>query len=259
MSASTSADAQRPPTRGPRPIVGTPAIAAVREAAKYVVDRAGALVVYGDHGTGRTTAVRAYLERQELPWHVIDLPPNPDELKITGLIYRAIVGPDHLPLREMQDDLVDALQAERRVIVLRHAERLTSRAAGQIQWLHDRPGAMWTLILIGDSDVGTAVRRDPLLAHTITSAVQVRPLTDRDLLRVVQSLDSLFMNADPRLLLAIDKQRCKGNLATWSRFLDCAQWLTAHHPDPTDPLRKLDKQLAQAALGHMTSLPKARK
>ena len=42
------------PAITPRPTVGTPAIAAIRESAGYVVYRAGALVVYGDHGTGRS-------------------------------------------------------------------------------------------------------------------------------------------------------------------------------------------------------------
>ena len=238
----------------------TPAVRAVRQTAKYVVPRAEAMVVYGPLGTGRSTAVHAYLEKQPLSWHLIDLPPSQNATRINTWLYRATIAHDDLPLRDMQDDLVDVLAQHPRVIVVRHAERLTAEAAGQLQWLHDRPGAQWSLILIGDTTVGTALQRDPLLAHAITGTVEVRPLTDIDLLPVLQGLHPLLLNADPRLLQAINNQVCKGNLAHWTRFLDRALWLTDRQPHGTATEGpRLDKHLAQAVIAQLPQTPPHRK
>jgi hypothetical protein len=245
--------------QGRRP-AATPAVHAVRQTAEYVVPRAEAMIVYGPLGTGRSTAVRAYLENQPLPWHLIDLPLSQNATRINTWLYRATVAHDDLPLRDMQDDLVDVLAQSPRVIVVRHAERLTAEAAGQLQWFHDRPGAQWSLILIGDTTVGSALQRDPLLAHAITGTVEVRPLTDRDLLPVLQGLHPLLLNADPRLLQAIDNQVCKGNLAYWTRFLDRALWLTDHQPQGTaTEAPRLDKHLAQAVIAQLPKSPPHRK
>ncbi|RYP86866.1 hypothetical protein EKO23_07790 [Nocardioides guangzhouensis] len=227
--------------------------------ADFVVPRGEAMVVYGALGTGRYTAVRSYLETQPLPWHLIDLPPNQNATKINTWLYRETITADVLPLRDMQDDLVEALAEQPRIVVVRHAERLTAEAAGQLQWLHDRPDATWALILIGDSTVGTALQRDPLLAHAITGTVEVRPLADRDMLRVLQDLHPLFLNADPRLLQAIDNQVCKGNLDRWVRFLDRALWLADHQPTDPDQAPRLDKPLAQAVIAQLTKTPPTRK
>ena len=73
---------------------------------------------------------------------------------------------------------VHALAAQERIIVVRNAERLTAEAAGQLQWLHLRPGKQFSLYLIGDTNVGAALHRDHLLYDDIATTVEIRPLVD---------------------------------------------------------------------------------
>lgn len=242
---------------GPAPKVqATPAVREVALTADYVLPRREVMVVHGGLGTGRTTAVKAHLESQLLPWHQIDLPPSQSSIKINSWLYRQIATKADLPLRDLQDDLVEALSEQDRIVVIRHAERLTNEAAGQLQWLHAHPDTRFAMILIGDEAVGLAVQRDPLLAHAVTGTVHVKPLTDRVLLRVLQGLHPMFLNADPALLTAIDAQVCHGNLSRWVKLHDRARWLSEH--DPAAPLGghpHLDKRLAQAAIASLPKLP----
>ncbi|MGB3763761.1 MAG: AAA family ATPase [Ornithinimicrobium sp.] len=243
-------------TDPPRPIQSTPAVRDVALTADFVLPRREVMVVHGALGTGRTTAVTAHLQSQQVPWHRIDLPPNQNAIKINTWLYRQIATKADLPLRDLQDDLVEALAEEDRIVVVRHAERLTAEAAGQLQWLHAHPDTRFALILIGDQSVGPAVQRDPLLVHAISGTVHVKALTDRALLRVLQGLHPLFLNADPQLLEAIDAQVCHGNLGRWTKLLDRVQWFSEHDPaTPVGGHPHLDKRLAQAAIASLPKLP----
>ncbi|WP_141014464.1 AAA family ATPase [Nocardioides sambongensis] len=251
-----------------RRLVATPAVKDVRQTAGYVIPRAEGMLVHGPIGTGRSTAVKAYLQEQALPWHWLDLSPGLSAKQLDTRLLRQVATDDvDLPQRDVQDDLVDALAAQPRILVIRHAERLTTEAAGELQWLHDRPDAAWSLILIGNETVGTAIHRDPLLANAITGTVRVGPLKDRNLLSTLQSLHPLFLTADPQLLIRIDDKVCHGNLGHWTRFLDRA--LALHHqhqaqhtalPDSLDNDHpRLDVPLAKATLQALRQLPQPRR
>ncbi|MCD4532507.1 hypothetical protein LRP67_00175 [Nocardioides sp. cx-169] len=256
MSAADLVDVASTDT-GPAPRVqATPSVRDVALTADFVVPRREVMLVHGALGTGRTTAVTAHLKSQPMPWHQVDLPPSQNAIKINTWLYRQVATKVDLPLRDLQDDLVEALSEQDRIVVVRHAERLTNEAAGQLQWLHAHPDTRFAMVLIGDESVGSAVQRDPLLAHAVTGTVQVKPLTDRVLLRVLQGLHPLFLNADPPLLSAIDAQVCHGNLGRWIKLLDRVRWLSEH--DPAAPLGghpHLDKRLAQAAIASLPKLP----
>lgn len=256
MSAVDLADVGSTDTGHATKVQATPAVREVALTADYVLPRREVMVVHGAIGTGRATAIRAHLESQPLPWHQVDLSPSQNAIKISTWLYRQVATKADLPLRDLQDDLVEALAEQDRIIVMRHAERLTNEAAGQLQWLHDHPDTRFALILIGDESVGRAVQRDPLLGHAVTGTVHVKPLTDHVLLRVLQGLHPLFLNADPALLTAIDAQVCHGNLARWIKLLDRAQWLCGHDPKaPVGGHRHLDKRLAQATIASLPKLP----
>lgn len=234
----------------------TPATAEVHNTASYVIPRQEAMLVHGALGTGRFTAVATYLRSQARPWCQIDLPPNQNAIKINTWLYRKIAADADLPLRDLQDDLVEALAEQDRIIVVRHAERLTNEAAGQVQWLHAHPQTRFAMILIGDDNVGHALQRDPLLAHAITGVVHVKALSGTDLLRVLQGLHPLLLNAEPALLTAIDGQVCHGNLDRWTKFLDRALWLAQRDPAaPVGGHSALDKRLAQATLASLPKVP----
>ncbi|WP_435771373.1 AAA family ATPase [Nocardioides sp. SYSU DS0651] len=234
----------------------TPALTEVRHTAEYVIPRNEVMLVHGAIGTGRSTAVSAYLATQRLASHQIDLPPSQNAIKINTWLYRQLAPNADLPLRDLQDDLIEALGEQDRIIVIRNVERLTSEAAGQLQWLHAHPHTRFAMILIGDEAVGDALRRDPLLAHAITGTVHVKPLTSGKLLDCLQGLHPLLRNAEPPLLTAIDDQVCHGNLARWTNFLHRALWL--YERDPSAPVGtppRLDKRLAQATIASLAKIP----
>jgi hypothetical protein len=203
-------------------IVPTPAFAAIADAAALVVPDNGIAVVYGEHGVGKRTALTAYLQRQPLPVVRLAMPPDQSSRDIVRWLHAAVIVDDDLPERDLQDDLSSALAAEPRIVVIEHADRLSAKAAGQLQWLHARPDHRWPLFLLGGPSTVTAVNRDPLLTGQVCATVAVRPLKGDQLIRVLQDSHQMLLGAGPDLLALIDRVACHGVLQRWARFLQHA-------------------------------------
>ena len=229
-------------------LVRTPALSRIEAAAALVVPHHEILVVHGEHGTGKNTAVDTYLAGQPHPVIDLELQPRQSSKDIVRWLHDRVVAADVLPERDLQDDLVEALAAEQRIVVVRHAHRLSAEAAGQLQWLHARPGHAWSLFLIGGPRTGAAISRDPLLRGAVTATVEVKPLKGDELLGVLQSMHPLFLGAGVELLTEIDSRVCHGLLRNWARFLQHAIHLrdlvTAHGSDA--PV--LDRRFAKAVV-----------
>jgi hypothetical protein len=203
-------------------LVRTPAFARIDRAAEFVVPRQEILLVHGANGTGKRTAVADYLARQPLAHVTLDLDPCRSGRQLVNALHDLVIAPDDLPLRDQQDDLVQALGEQDRIVVIHHAQRLTTEAAGQLQYLHARPNRRWALILVGDEGTSAVVGRDSLLLDDLAEEVAVTPLKGAELTGALQSMHMLFLGADPALLEEIDSRVCHGNLGRWSRFLQHA-------------------------------------
>jgi hypothetical protein len=231
-------------------LVSIRAVVNVHRAAEFVVPRHEVLVVHGAYGTGKATAVHAYLDHQPLPVTWLDMLPNQSARDLVRRLHDQVLNPEILSERDRQDDLVEALQQDR-IVVVRHAHRLSSEAAGMLQWLHARPAHAWTMVLVGGPPTGKAIALDPLLRGAVASTVEVKPLNGRELMDALQSMHPLLLGAGTELLSEIDSRVCHGLLGHWGRFLQHAIHLrdviTALRGDP--PV--LDRDLAKAVLADM--------
>lgn len=242
-------------------LVDTPACKRIATSAGFVVPDGQVCLIHGPVGTGKATALRRYLATQDLPVTWIDLPATFSTKELISWLYDDVAGyPDDLPVRDLQDDLVRALAQQQRIVVVRYADRLTKEAAGQLQWLHDRPGASWSLFLVGSPGTPETVQRDALLRGCIAQTVQVTPLRGRDLLTALGGIHPLLLGAGSELLTEIDAQVCHGLLSHWARFLHVALTVSARAVAAGHDAPVLDRKLAKATLSLMpTTMTEATK
>lgn len=149
-------------------IVRTPATQRIEDMAALVVPRHEIALIYGPHGTGKRTALNSWLAGQDLPVARVTLAGNESGRKLLSQLHDQVIAPDDLPERDLQDDLVEALADQPRIVVIEHTERLTAEAAGQLEWLHGRPGQQAAWILVGGPQAAKAIGKDPLLRHVRT-------------------------------------------------------------------------------------------
>jgi hypothetical protein len=241
-------------------VVRTPAFQQIEDTAALVVPRHEIAVVHGPHSTGKRTALRAYLAGQPLPVARVRLAGNESGRKLLQLLHDQVISPDSdLPERDLQDDLVEALSARARIVVVEHTERLTAEAAGQLEWLHGRDGQQASYFLLGGPQAAKAIGKDPLLWDAICSTVEITPLKDGDLLRALQGMHDLFLGAEADLLAEIDARVCRGVLGYWSRFLQHAIHLRDRLAAQGLDRPVLDRTFAKAVLQSMPATTLKRK
>jgi hypothetical protein len=187
-------------------VVRTPAFQQIEDTAALVVPRHEIAVVHGPHSTGKRTALRAYLAGQPLPVARVRLAGNESGRKLLQLLHDQVISPDSdLPERDLQDDLVEALSARPRIVVVEHTERLTAEAAGQLEWLHGRDGQQASYFLLGGPQAAKAIGKDPLLWDAICSTVEITPLKDDDLLRALHFLQHAIHLRDRLAAQGLDR------------------------------------------------------
>jgi hypothetical protein len=212
-----------PGLEGEATIVRTAVFAQVADRLAFTIAHRATMVVAGEHGTGKRVALLTCLAAQPVPYLVVPVPPAPSPKDMVRLLYGAVhQNRDVFALRDMQDELTDTLCGEPLVIVIDGAHRLTAQAAGQLHYLHARPGATWTLLLLGGPDTARIIATDANLRGDVLAAVAVEPLKGEDLLYAVRAMHQLFNMADEELLKIIDTKLCGGLLKNWARFLQIA-------------------------------------
>lgn len=221
----------------------------------------GTMVVAGADGAGKRFPLLTCLQEQPLPHHVVVLPATVSAKDMVQLIYEAVhANDDVFALRDMQDELIEALSGEPRIIVIDGAERLTRQAADQLHYLHGRANATWTLVLLGGPDTVRTITTSAALRGEVIAAVEILPLTGDELLHAVRGLHQLFLIPPDELIRAVDKQVCRGLLKNWARFLQAALYLRRLATDRGEVPPPLDVELTKAIVTLMPTLktPKRR-
>src|SRR5689334_12612101 len=99
--------------------VRTPVFEQIAEQLAFACAFHGAMVVAGDHGTGKRFALLTVLSEQGLPFHRVIVPPAATPKDIVRLMYEAVHQEDDVfALRDMQDDLIETLSGTPRIIVI---------------------------------------------------------------------------------------------------------------------------------------------
>jgi hypothetical protein len=159
---------------------------------------------------------------------------------------------DDYDLRSMQDDLIEGLNRQPHILVIDQAQELTTKAASQLQYLHDRPDTSWTLVLLGSDNLERASTTSARLRQDIMTVTEIRPLKNQDLIRALGAMHASFAISDPVLLKIIDQQACYGLLRRWGLFLQHALHLT----EATTTTPEIDETLARDVLSLMPTCPK---
>ncbi|WP_056920589.1 ATP-binding protein [Phycicoccus sp. Soil802] len=235
--------------------VRTPVFTQIADQLRFATTFHGAMVVAGDHGTGKRFALATVLSEQELPAHQVVVPPAASPKDLVRLMYEAVHQEDDVfALRDMQDELIDTLSGVPRILVIDGADQLTGQGAEQLHYLHARPQAAWTLVLLGPPETIRAVTVSAGLRGEIIATVEVKHLSGADLHTAVGSLHPIFLLAGADLITLIDQQVCKGRLKNWARFLQAALYVqrqeTAAGRDP----RPFDVDFTRDVIKHMPDL-----
>jgi hypothetical protein len=233
----------------------TPATRRIGESTDYVVPSAQVGCIIGPVGVGKSTALRAVLDRRGTPTTWIDLPAVYTAKELIQSIYLDVVGdPEEFDQRDLQDDLVVELAGSGRVVVIANGERLSKEAAGQLEWLHSR-SAGWGLYFVGLPTTLTRIATEPHLLAALVDTVELGPLSTTELHTVLPDIHDLFLGADRVLIDAIDKH-LKGNLGLWMKFLHRALHIRALAEQAGRPVPSLDVDLARATLKGITATVK---
>lgn len=234
----------------------TPATRRIGESSDYVVPASQVGCITGPVGVGKSTALRAVLDRRGTRTTWVDLPAVYSPKDLIEQLYVGVVGdPEDFPQRDLQDDLTIELAASNQVVVIGNAERLTKEAAGQLEWLHSRsPG--WAMYLVGLPETLKRIATEPHLKAALVDAVEIRPLSTTELHTVLPDIHDLFLAADRALIDGIDKH-LKGNLGLWMKFLHRALHIRTLAEQAGRTVPSLDVDLARAALNGITATIKA--
>jgi DNA transposition AAA+ family ATPase len=231
-------------------IVRTPAFDRIAAAVSLVTATGQTAVIHGQHGTGKRTATHAALATCGPPVHEIDLEPNMTSKDMVRRLHRAVIGHDDVSERDMQDDVIEALAATPRAVLIRRADRLTREASGQLHWLHENSGP-WPLLLLGGPSTGAALDREAYLRGSVLQTVEVEPLRDRALMDALQAMHPLLLGAGVGLLGQIDQAVCRGVLRHWTTFLRIALHIQTLAVHAGNPAPVLDLHLARATIAQL--------
>lgn len=183
----------------------------------------GIALLTGVRGIGkRTAAIQALEAHYGTQPLTIELPLAYTARDLVRWIHNDVtaVSADHgLPTRDLQDDTVELLKRTQRPIVIANSERLTREAAAHLQWLHQRSGSTWPLILIGNQAAYLAIEHDEIMAAAITETHHCKPLTGDEIVNAVRGMHKHLAFTHGDLILAIDSKVCHGSLAYWRMFI----------------------------------------
>lgn len=238
-------------------VVTLPAVHNIKPAVHLAAAYGQTVVVHGGHGTGKYTAVKMALATMNLPTIEFDLEPGMSSKAVVRRLHGALVGHDDVTERDLQDDVIEALAAAPRALIVRHADRLTREAAGQLNWLHQHPECRFPLILVGGPGMDRALRAEAHLAGTVVQTVEVKPLAGQDMLTAVQQLHLLLAGAGSELLTQIDKVTCHGVIRHWVTFLQVALFIRSAAIAAGRPAPVLSTELARATIHQMPATIKA--
>lgn len=227
----------------------------------FVVPRHGIVVVDGQIGVGKTVVTDYLANDHPQPVAIVTLPPRQSSRDIVRWLHRTICDgddSDELAERDIQDDLTERLR-EPHTIIIRNVQRLTTEAAGQLEWLHSHPDTNWTLLLEGGPGTTRAVQRDPLLGHRVSGHVTVPTLGERTLLDALQAMHPLFLSAQAELLLEIDAKACHGVIRNWARFLQISLHLRDQVIERGGAPPTVDRRFARAVLQQLPATPPPKK
>lgn len=133
-------------------------------------------VIYGDAGVGKTTAAKAYAERERLATYIVARPDCSGYTGVMWLVAKAF-GIRERITRNITDAFIERMQGSGRVLIVDEAQFLNNSALNQLRSLSDLCGI--GIVLIGneslyDKTLGKGVKDMDQLRSRVCIPVPVR-------------------------------------------------------------------------------------
>jgi DNA transposition AAA+ family ATPase len=200
--------------------------------------------IFGEPGTGKTTAITDFCAASGVPFVYISTAVLPQRKELYEEILLGSVGgfDEKAPARVLRRECEAVLKSSSWIVVVDDCHHLRNLWHQQLRGLHDQ--AEFCLLLVGTNDAADTLKRDGQLWSRVKVSMKFAPLSDDNLITTLRGMHPVLANTERNLLEEIDRRDCRGNLRAWSAVLDLALALVAN----TTGANRLSERVAAAIL-----------
>jgi type II secretory pathway predicted ATPase ExeA len=178
----------------------------------------GIMLVSGDPGLGKTTALQVLLPQTRIPARYVELRVAARGLSVMRSVVTALGGVPPTRGDELVEFACELVANRRLLLVVDEAHQMNLEAMQAFRYLWDRPDSDFGLVLSGKTFRGLRTKA-PELDSRVSRRVMFEPLKGGDLLSALRKLHPLLGGAPVDLLREIDRQYPKGELRLWVHLL----------------------------------------
>ncbi len=187
--------------------------------------------VFGGAGTGKTHALRYFLEHSSVTHAHLTVTPRPQQKEIFEDILLRLTGSfDNVPTRELRRRCISVLQELQPILVVDESQHLSYDWHQELRSMHD--AARFTHIIAGAEGTVRTLKRDAALWIRFCQKVYSTPLEGQELLNALHAFHPLLANTPDDLLLGLDAEDCHGVFRDWAHILLLAQPLAERSAQP---------------------------
>ncbi len=192
------------------------------------------VLIDGEGGCGKTTAVSALAAASSVPVVRAVVTPGATGVKVMEAVHTALTGNDAgLSQRQYENVLKRLLTTEPRVLFIDEAQNAGLPVLQTLRLLLEGAGAQFAFVLAGYK-VQEHVRKESQLRGWVGHVAMFAPLTPQStLVPTLTALHPAFDGVSPHLLMEVDRVYCRGRLREWAVVLE-----TCLDLQPSGPLTR---------------------
>lgn len=150
----------------------------------------------------------------------VELPGSTKGRGLAAALYKQITGldaPTKASLADLRRWVAEELRKRSYLIICDEAQHVSVEAMHLLRWLYDAPGSNLTVVFAG------MPKKDrpfpPEIQSRCITHIEIEPITDTDVVRLLREMHPLFDDMDARLIKAMNKRNALGEWRWWSKFL----------------------------------------
>jgi len=144
---------------------------------------------------------------------------------------------------EIAEEMLSVLAEKPRLVVIGEAQNLNRACFETLRYLHDNEQTVFALLFDGGDGCWEVLNKERMLRSRIDRRVAFGPLPPVDIPKLLPSYHPIYQEADPNLLLAIDKSLARGRLREWAKFTH-----TAAEICDTVGVTHISREIAESAI-----------
>lgn len=144
---------------------------------------------------------------------------------------------------EIAEEMLSVLAEKPRLVVIGEAQNLNRACFETLRYLHDNEQTVFALLFDGGDGCWDVLNKERMLRSRIDRRVAFAPLPAKDISKLLPSYHSIYREADPSLLLAVDKSLARGRMREWAKFTH-----TAAEICDAVGVTRIDREIAESAI-----------